>query len=163
VIGIVVVSHSPDLARAAVALASQLGGADLPALETAAGTADGETGTDAVAIAAAIDRAAGGDGVLVIMDLGSAILSAELALDFVETDERVLLSPAPFVEGLVAAAVLAATGATLPPSRSRQHPPPRRPPVRRPSRRWCEIPRACTRAPPPPSCAPRAGTPPRCA
>lgn len=108
-----VVSHSPALAAAAVALAEQIGGTGDVAIEVAAGTPDGELGTDAVAIAAAIDRAAGEDGVLVVMDLGSAILSAEMALDFVSTSARVVLSPAPFVEGLVAAAVLASTGASL--------------------------------------------------
>jgi phosphoenolpyruvate---glycerone phosphotransferase subunit DhaM len=113
VIGIVVVSHSPDLARAAVELARQMGGAHPPVIEIAAGTPEGELGTDAVAIAAAIDRAASPDGVLVVMDLGSALLSAEMALDLREAETRVVLSAAPFVEGIVAAVVLAAGGADL--------------------------------------------------
>lgn len=112
-IGIVVVSHSPALAEAAVALAAQMGGDDPPAVRVAAGTPDGGFGTDAVAIAAAIDAAASGDGVLVIMDLGSAILSTELALDFTTTSDRVELSAAPFVEGLVSAVVVASTGAGI--------------------------------------------------
>lgn len=112
-IGIVVVSHSPALARAAVDLALQMGGEHPPTIEIAAGTPDGEFGTDAAAIAAAIDRAAGEDGALVLMDLGSAILSAELAQEFTATAARVVLSPAPFVEGLVAAVVQAAGGASL--------------------------------------------------
>lgn len=112
-IGIVVVSHSPALAAAGVDLALQMGGDAPPRIEVAAGTADGGFGTDAVEIAAAIDRAASDDGVLVVMDLGSAILSAEMAREFVQTDARVILSSAPFVEGLVAAVVAAAAGASL--------------------------------------------------
>lgn len=112
-IGIVVVSHSRALAEAAVALASQMAGAGGPAIRVAAGTPDGGLGTDAAEIAAAIDAVASPDGVLVLMDLGSAILSADLAREFITTDARVVLSAAPFVEGLVAAVVTAAGGADL--------------------------------------------------
>jgi dihydroxyacetone kinase phosphotransfer subunit len=113
VIGIVAVSHSRALAEAAVELALQMGGAEPPVVRVAAGGPDGDLGTDAVAIAAAVDEADTGDGVLVLMDLGSAILSAETALEFVGAPERVRLSSAPFVEGLVAAVVTAAGGADL--------------------------------------------------
>ncbi|MDQ1173266.1 PTS hybrid protein [Microbacterium testaceum] len=112
-IGIVAVSHSRTLAEAAVHLALQMGGNQPPAVRVAAGGPDDDLGTDAVAIAAAIDEADSGDGVLVLMDLGSAILSAETAVEFVAAPERVRLSPAPFVEGLVAAVVTAAGGADL--------------------------------------------------
>ena len=112
-IGLVAVSHSRVLAEAAVELALQMGGENPPTVRVAAGGPDGDLGTDAVAIAAAIDEADSGDGVLVLMDLGSAILSAETALEFVAAPERVRLSPAPFVEGLVAAVVTAAGGADL--------------------------------------------------
>ncbi|MFG6504238.1 dihydroxyacetone kinase phosphoryl donor subunit DhaM [Microbacterium sp. P05] len=112
-IGIVVVSHSRALAEAAVHLALQMGGATPPPVEIAAGIAEGGFGTDAVAIAAAVDRLDAAEGVLVIMDLGSALLSAEMALDFAASTTEVVLSPAPFVEGLVAAVVLASTGADL--------------------------------------------------
>ncbi len=115
-VGIVVVSHSEPLAEAAVTLAVQMVGDNPPPIEVAAGN-DGGLGTDAVAVAEAIqraDRASAGTGVLVITDLGSAILSAEMALEL--TDElsgEVLLSRAPFVEGLVAAVVQAAMGRSL--------------------------------------------------
>lgn len=112
-IGLVAVSHSSALAEAAVELALQMGGEHPPAVRVAAGGPDGDLGTDAVAIAAAIDDADSGDGVLVLMDLGSAILSAETALEFVAAPDRVRLSAAPFVEGLVAAMVTAAGGADL--------------------------------------------------
>jgi len=117
VIGIVVVSHSPALAEAAVALALEMAGSAPPTIVVAAGVADGvgasATGTDAVRVAAAIDEAASPDGVLVFMDLGSAVLSASMALEFRESECEVRLSAAPFVEGIVAGVVLAAAGATL--------------------------------------------------
>ena len=112
-VGLVVVSHSRPLADAAVVLArGMLPGREL-AVEIAAGDVDGGLGTDATAIATAIAAADSGDGVVVLMDLGSAVLSAETALELLDDDlrERVILSPAPLVEGLVGAAVIAATGA----------------------------------------------------
>lgn len=112
-IGLVAVSHSSALAEAAVELALQMGGEHPPEVRVAAGGPDGDLGTDAVAIAAAIDDADSGEGVLVLMDLGSAILSAETAREFVAAPDRVMLSSAPFVEGLVAAVVTAAGGADL--------------------------------------------------
>ncbi|AXK46819.1 dihydroxyacetone kinase phosphoryl donor subunit DhaM [Brachybacterium saurashtrense] len=119
--GIVVVSHSAPLARAAVDLAGQMLRGDGPEIAIAAGVADSAApdgmalGTDAAAIAAAIERAADGQGVLVLMDLGSAIMSAHLALEMLDPDlaQRVRLSAAPLVEGLVGAAVTASTGASL--------------------------------------------------
>jgi PTS hybrid protein len=112
-VGLVVVSHSRALADAAVVLArGMLPGREL-AVEVAAGDVDGGLGTDAVAIADAMTAADSGDGVVVLMDLGSAVLSAETALDLLDRDvrERVVLSPAPLVEGLVGAVVTAAAGA----------------------------------------------------
>jgi PTS hybrid protein len=112
-VGLVVVSHSRPLAEAAVTLARQmLPGREL-AIEVAAGTDDGGLGTDAVAISAAMTAADSGDGVVVLMDLGSAVLSAETALELLADDvrDRVLLSPAPLVEGLIGAVVVAAGGA----------------------------------------------------
>jgi phosphocarrier protein FPr len=112
-VGIVVVSHSRALADAAVELARQmLPGREL-AIEVAAGMDDGSLGTDAMAVATAITAADTGDGVVVLMDLGSAVLSAETALEFLDEDvrERVTLSAAPLVEGLVGAVVVAAGGA----------------------------------------------------
>ena len=83
-------------------------------IELAAGLDDGSLGTDAVAIADALTAADRGDGVVVLMDLGSAVLSAELALELLDDDvrARVLLCPAPLVEGLVAAGVAAGGGAS---------------------------------------------------
>ena len=112
-IGVVVVSHSSALAHAAVELALQMVQGERPAIAIAAGAGDGLIGTDAMAVSAAIDEVASPDGVLVIMDLGSAVMSAEMALDFRSSDTEVRLSSAPFVEGLLAAIVMAAGGASL--------------------------------------------------
>ncbi|MGN6330627.1 MAG: phosphoenolpyruvate--protein phosphotransferase [Motilibacteraceae bacterium] len=116
-VGLVVVSHSRPLARAAIGLAEEmLQGQDVPIVAAAGlddGSPDGAVGTDATAIYDALSEADRGDGVVVLMDLGSAVLSAELALELLDDEarERVLLCPAPLVEGLVAAAATAAGGA----------------------------------------------------
>ncbi len=113
-VGIVVVSHSEALAEGVVALAREMGGADL-ALEAAGGTEEpGVLGTDAERVRAGIERAMSPDGVLVLMDLGSALMSAEFAVELLgDAPGRVLLSEAPLVEGAVAAAAAASGGASL--------------------------------------------------
>jgi phosphocarrier protein FPr len=114
-VGIVVVSHSRQLAESAVELALQMVRSTPPPIAIAAGLADGVLGTDAVRVREAIDEVASAEGVVVMMDLGSAVLSAELALDLGNgaPESPVVLSEAPLVEGLVAAVVLAAAGAGL--------------------------------------------------
>lgn len=114
-IGIVVVSHSRPLAEAAVALAEQMVAAEGPKVAIAAGMDDGSFGTDAAAISLALASVDSPDGVLVLLDLGSALLSTELGIEFADPGlaERVLISPAPLVEGLLSAVVSAATGASL--------------------------------------------------
>jgi multiphosphoryl transfer protein len=113
-VGLVVVSHSRALARAAVALAQEMLHGKQFRIAIAAGLDDTTFGTDAAQIVDAITAADQGVGVVVLMDLGSAVLSAELALELLDDDvrERVVLCPAPLVEGLVVAAVAAASGAS---------------------------------------------------
>ncbi len=112
-IGLVVVSHSAPLAEAAVALATQMVPTGGPTVAVAAGAAGG-LGTDAAEVAEALARAASPDGVLVLMDLGSAVMSAEMGVELAGLDDvTIRLSPAPLVEGLVAAVVRAAGGADL--------------------------------------------------
>ncbi|WP_396932057.1 dihydroxyacetone kinase phosphoryl donor subunit DhaM [Mycolicibacterium sp.] len=115
-IGLVVVSHSRALAQAAVGLAEEMTHGTGPTVAVAAGLDESTFGTDATAVAAAIEQAGSPDGVLVLMDLGSAVMSAELALELLDSDvaARVTLCSAPLVEGLVAAVVTAAAGAPLP-------------------------------------------------
>lgn len=114
-VGIVFVSHSAKIAEGVRDLAGQMVQGSVP-LAVAGGTDDPENGigTDAVKIAQAIRSVYSEDGVVVLMDLGSAILSAETALEFLEPEqrERVSLSAAPLVEGAVAAAVTASGGGT---------------------------------------------------
>jgi phosphoenolpyruvate-protein phosphotransferase/dihydroxyacetone kinase phosphotransfer subunit len=113
-VGIVVVSHSPELAHAAVNLALQMVHGSAPRIEIAAGTSDHRLGTDAVLVADAVVAADDGKGVVVIMDLGSAVLSAELAIELLpEPRIPTRLVPAAFVEGIFAAMVSAAGGADL--------------------------------------------------
>ena len=115
-VGIVLVSHSAALAESVVELAREMGGPEV-AIEAAGGLEAPEPalGTDAMRVLTAIERADSGDGVLVLMDLGSAVLSAETALDLLgeERRGRIVLSDAPLVEGAVAAAVTARAGAPL--------------------------------------------------
>lgn len=117
-VGLVVVSHSRALARAVVALAEQMVVGRSVRFAVAAGldesVAGGERfGTDAAAVVEAITAADDGDGVVVLTDLGSAVLSADLALELLPDDQRqrVILCDGPLVEGLVVAAVTAAGGA----------------------------------------------------
>jgi phosphoenolpyruvate-protein phosphotransferase/dihydroxyacetone kinase phosphotransfer subunit len=116
VVGIVIVSHSRRLAEGAAELAREMGGAEVP-LEIAGGLdlPDSPIGTDAVKVLEAIERAWSNDGVLVLMDLGSAVLSAEMAVEMLPDERRakVLLSDAPLIEGVVAAAVTAKLGSPL--------------------------------------------------
>ena len=116
-IGIVLVSHSAKVAEGVAELAREMGGEDVrPEQVGGLDMPDRPMGTDAVLVMRAIDRVWSDDGVLVLMDLGSAVLSAEMALDMLPTDrrERILLCEAPFVEGAVAAAVAARLGKSLP-------------------------------------------------
>jgi dihydroxyacetone kinase phosphotransfer subunit len=114
-VGIVVVSHSADVADAAVVLVNQLAnlGDDGPRLVAAGGLEDGTIGTDAVRIADAIRRADAGAGVVVMADLGSAVLSAFTAVeDLLDPGlaARVAISGGPLIEGTFVAAVQAAAG-----------------------------------------------------
>ena len=112
-VGLVIVSHSAALADGVVELAREMGGGDL-AIESAGGMEDGAIGTDAERVRLAVERARSPDGVLVLMDLGSALMSAEMAAEMVEPDGGpVVLCGAPLVEGAVAAAARARAGASL--------------------------------------------------
>src|ERR1700679_4201961 len=115
-VGIVLVSHSRALALSVQELVRSMTGPALP-LASAAGTGEDhkELGTDAVEIAEAIVSIKGPEGVLVLMDMGSAILSAETALDLLDEPLRanIRFCAAPFVEGAVASGVTANLGAPL--------------------------------------------------
>lgn len=110
-VGIVVVSHSATIAEGVVELARQMAGPDVK-LVAAGGAADGSLGTDAARIAEAIAEADAGAGVVILVDLGSAVLASKLALDMVgpEIAGRTRISGGPIVEGAVVAAVQASAG-----------------------------------------------------
>lgn len=116
-INIVVVSHSAQLARGVEELALQMMRGDGCKLVLAAGVDDAERpiGTDAIKVMAAIESVADGAGIVVLMDLGSALLSAETALDLLDPQlaAKVRLCSAPLVEGTLAAVVAANSGAGL--------------------------------------------------
>lgn len=115
-IGLVIVSHSAKLAEGVCDLARQVARGKVR-IAAAGGTADPENpiGTDAFQVLQAIESVYSEDGVLVLMDLGSAVLSAGTALELLgeARQSRVQLCAAPLVEGAVAAASLAAAGASL--------------------------------------------------
>lgn len=112
-VGIVFVSHSSQLAAGAVALAGQM--APSVTLLPAGGTDDDGIGTSFGKVMTAVGEADQGAGVVVVSDLGSALLTAETVLDLLPDDERarVRVVDGPFIEGGVAAAVAAETGADL--------------------------------------------------
>jgi phosphoenolpyruvate---glycerone phosphotransferase subunit DhaM len=109
-VGLVLVSHSATLAAGLVELIAQL--APDVTIATAAGTEDGRIGTSADLVTLAVAAADSGDGVVIVPDLGSAVLSVRVALEDAPS-ETVVLVDAPFVEGAVSAAVTAGTGASL--------------------------------------------------
>ncbi len=113
-VGIVIVAHSAKLAEGVKELAEQMSQGRVPI--AAAGGLDDETfGTNMERILEAINAVYQPDGVLVLMDLGSAVLSTELALEMLPPEQRarVLMSEAPIVEGAIAAAVEASIGSPL--------------------------------------------------
>lgn len=111
VIGIVLVSHSATLAQGLAEMLAAIGSADVP-VAVAGGAEHGGLGTSVEFIQAAIDAADRGEGVVIIPDLGSSVLSARTVLGDADGTRAVLVD-APFVEGAVAAAVTAASGASL--------------------------------------------------
>ena len=115
-VGLVLISHSSSIADGLRDMVVQVAGAEVP-VATAGGTDDGRLGTSAPRIVAAIRSTleSGADGILILLDLGSAALSVELALEEFHDDERAKLrvSEGPLVEGAVLAAVQASVGASL--------------------------------------------------
>ena len=110
-VGLVVVSHSAQLAAGVVELAAQM--APDVALIPAGGMDDGGLGTSLEKVMSALGLADTGSGAVVLTDLGSAVMTAESALEFLGNPENLRLADAPLVEGAVAAAVAAQSGACL--------------------------------------------------
>ncbi|MFD1541171.1 dihydroxyacetone kinase phosphoryl donor subunit DhaM [Nonomuraea guangzhouensis] len=110
-VGIVLVSHSAELAAGLRLLVEQIGSDAVPVV-TAAGTDDGRLGTSYDLVLNAIKDADRGAGVLILPDLGSSVLTTRTVLDDHPRPDVVIVD-APFVEGAVAAVVAAASGADL--------------------------------------------------
>jgi dihydroxyacetone kinase phosphotransfer subunit len=113
-VGIVIVSHSPDVARGAADMVRQMVGSDVP-LAWCGGDPAGGLGTSVAAITAAIDAAWSERGVAVLVDLGGAETNAEMAIEQLPADRqsRVAICAAPIVEGAVVAATEAGGGSSL--------------------------------------------------
>ncbi len=108
--GIVIVSHSKKLAEGVTELMRMM--AHVVKAAAAGGTEDGGLGTSYEKISAAIDAVYTDDGVAVLMDMGSAVMTAEMVLEDME-DRQIKLIDAPLVEGAVLAAVESAAGTPL--------------------------------------------------
>lgn len=113
-VGLVIVSHSARLAEGVVELAAQMARGAVR-LVAAGGTDEGGLGTSVQKVLTALIAAEAGDGVLVLVDLGSAGLVAEMAVEQLpeRRRSRIRLSGAPLVEGAVVAAVEASIGSPL--------------------------------------------------
>lgn len=113
-VGIVIVSHSLKVAEGIREMALQMANPDQKII-AAGGTDAGGIGTDAVKILNAINEADDGDGVVLLVDLGSAVLSAEVAMEMLEeiVRERVRIADTPILEGSISAVVEALIGSPL--------------------------------------------------
>ena len=115
-VGLVIVSHSRALATALANLVKQVSSADIPmAISGGVGDDRQEFGTDAVEISEVIQSVYSPSGVLVMMDLGSAVLSSQMALDLLppEMVPNIRFCAAPLVEGCVAAGVQIGLGSDI--------------------------------------------------
>ena len=111
-VGIVLVSHSAELAAGAAQLAAQVSGGTVTII-AAGGTDDGELGTSAAKVERGLSLAESGGGVVVLSDLGSAVLTVRAVLEDEDPAANVVMADAPFVEGAVAATVTAAAGGDI--------------------------------------------------
>ena len=113
-VGVVIVSHSPHVARGAEDMVRQMVGESVP-LAACGGNPNGGLGTDVAAISAAIEAAWSERGVAVLVDLGGAEMNAEMAIEMLAEDRRglVAICNAAIVEGAVMAATEASIGSAL--------------------------------------------------
>ncbi|MDF2633016.1 MAG: dihydroxyacetone kinase DhaM subunit [Caproiciproducens sp.] len=105
-VGIVIVSHSTKLAESVVELAKMM--ADDAPIAAAGGLEDGTFGTSYEKISAAIESVYSDDGVVVLMDMGSAVMTTEMVIEDMP-DKKVKMIDCPLVEGAVVAAIGSST------------------------------------------------------
>ena len=111
-VSLLIVSHSAQLAAGVREFASQVAGDTVQILD-AGGTDDGSLGTSINRIQQGLQQIASPDGTLVLVDLGSAVLSVEMAIEALGDVNRIYISDAPLVEGAYLAALEASAEATL--------------------------------------------------
>jgi PTS hybrid protein len=113
-VGIVVVSHSADIARGTADMVRQMVGDEIP-LAWCGGNPDGGLGTNVESIMQAIDAAWSEKGVAILVDLGGAETNSEMAVELIgePRSDRIVICNAPIVEGAVMAATEASGGASL--------------------------------------------------
>ena len=99
-VGVLIVSHSKKAAEGIYELAVQMAGKDHRVVAVG-GMEDGSIGTDALRIKEGIEQANGGEGVVLLADLGSGILSSQMAIDLLEEDIPVQIADAPILEGAI--------------------------------------------------------------
>jgi PTS hybrid protein len=108
--GIVLVSHSAAIAEGLAAMAAEVAGGEVR-IVAAGGGPDGTLGTDGGRVAEAVREADAGAGVVILADIGSAVLSVRAVLnDGMADGVSAVLADAPRVEGAIAAAVTASVG-----------------------------------------------------
>ena len=113
-VGIVIVSHSPDVARGTADMVRQMVGEEVP-VAWCGGDPDGGLGSSVEVILQAIENAWSDKGVAILVDLGGAETNSEMAIEMLEPDraQKVVICNAPIVEGAVMAAAEASGGASL--------------------------------------------------
>lgn len=110
-VGIVIVSHSQKIAEGAKELAHQM--APDARIAAAGGMQNGEIGTDVAKITEAVQSVLSDDGVVVLVDLGSAIMSSEMAIEMIPDNEKIVIVDSPIIEGTIFGAIEAAMGSPL--------------------------------------------------
>ncbi|MBM7556123.1 dihydroxyacetone kinase phosphoryl donor subunit DhaM [Halanaerobacter jeridensis] len=113
-VGILIVSHSKEVAQGAKELAAEMMQGDVP-LEAVGGTKDGRLGTDSNLIYEALTNLNNADGVIILADMGSSVMNTELAFEFFseEEQEKFKIVNAPLVEGAINAALQSSFGKDL--------------------------------------------------
>lgn len=113
-VGIVIVSHSADVAKGAADMVREMVG-DEVRVAHCGGNPDGGLGTNVPAILSAIQSVYGPKGVALLIDLGGAETNSEMAIEMLpeEMQDKIAICNAPIVEGAVMAATEAAGGSTL--------------------------------------------------
>lgn len=113
-VGILIVSHSEEVAQGAKKLATEMMQGDVP-LAAVGGTKDGRLGTDSNLIYEALNKLNSDDGVIVLADMGSSVMNTELAFEFFSDEEqdKFKIANAPLVEGAINAALQSSFGKDL--------------------------------------------------